>query len=58
MKFEQSKYHIVASLRRFSPRGKKKVKQHLKSPSLHRFGLIRDLGLIQHAFLVKSMNMY
>ena len=57
IKFE-SKYDMIAFLRRFSPRGKKKVKQQLKSPNLHRFGLIRDLILIQHAFLIKWMNMY
>ena len=49
-------YHCI--LRRFSPRGEKDVKQQLKSRNFHRFGLIRDLGLIQYAFLMKSIDMF
>ena len=53
-----SKHDVIAFLRDFNHVMKKNVKQQLKSPSLHRFGLIRNLGLIQHAYLIKLMNSY
>ena len=52
MSFE-AKHHITVFYGDFHHVVRKNVKQQLKSHNFHRFGLIRDLGLIQYAFLMK-----